>query len=372
MSALANALAGSTDLFVPAFEVWIGTNKIDRSIIRDVLDVSFHDSLDEIGGFSLTLANLDTEDRQFSYSDSHIFDPGRRLDLRMGYLGRGQMNWMVRGVITELTPSFPASGTPTLQVSGRNRLHDLLGRKQSLSEQKDVDLAGRIGRAMSDVRVIADPMTVATDLIIDELIQDNEFDLVFLKRRARQLGYELIISEDEDRTVLRLVNSALRQDEPLHLAYRGARGSGPLIEFQPRFSTTRQPSSLQLNSWNPKDKAAISVHVTRSDVRIKDPEFDRSAIADAVRERTEVVSAEPVQDEAEARRRAKEYLERIVKETMTATGRTIGLPDLRAGTVLKVAGVGKRFDGRWLVTGSDHSIGSGGYTTTFACRREEI
>ena len=55
MSTLSNALAGRTDLFVPAFEVWIGERKLDRQIIRDVMEVSFNDSLDELGGFSLTL-----------------------------------------------------------------------------------------------------------------------------------------------------------------------------------------------------------------------------------------------------------------------------------------------------------------------------
>jgi len=29
------------------------------------------------------------------------------------------------------------------------------------------------------------------------VVQDNEFDLLFLKRRARQLGYELIIAEED-------------------------------------------------------------------------------------------------------------------------------------------------------------------------------
>ena len=62
--------------------------------MRDVLDVSFQDSIDELGGFSLTLANWDAERYGFAYSDDHMFNPGKRLDLRMGYLGRGRMTWI--------------------------------------------------------------------------------------------------------------------------------------------------------------------------------------------------------------------------------------------------------------------------------------
>jgi hypothetical protein len=110
MTILSDALAGSADLFVPAFEVWIGGQKLSRRVVRDVIEVSYHDSLDEFGGFALTLANWDAESYKFAYSDDYLFDAGGKLDLRLGYLGSGRMNWMVRGIITELIPNFPAAG----------------------------------------------------------------------------------------------------------------------------------------------------------------------------------------------------------------------------------------------------------------------
>ena len=372
MNMMASAVDGSSDLFVPSFEVWIGERKLDRQVVRDVLDVSFHDSLDGLGGFSLTLANWDADKYAYAYSDQHLFDPGRKLDLRMGYAGAGRMSWMIRGVITDLTPSFPASGAPTLQVSGRNRLHDLLRQRQSkVYTESNLSLAARIIRDVPDLRLDADAASVAAELTLDAIVQENEFDLVFLKRRARQLGYELIVGEDDDGTVLRLVNTTLRRDDALRLAYRSARGGFPLLEFQPRFSTARQSASLELHGWNARDKRPIKVSVGRAQLGLRDPDFDRGVIAAAVGERTEIVSDEPVQDEAEGMRRATDYLERIVRETMTATGRTAGLTDLRAGTVLEITGVGERFNGRWLTTGTDHIIGSGGYVTGFSCRREE-
>lgn len=55
---------------------------------------------------------------------------------------------------------------------------------------------------------------------------------------------------------------------------------------------------------------------------------------------------------------------------LTATGSTVGLPGLRAGTLLSIGGVGSRSSGRYLVTATTHSIGDSGYTTRFECRRE--
>ncbi len=54
------------------------------------------------------------------------------------------------------------------------------------------------------------------------------------------------------------------------------------------------------------------------------------------------------------------------------SGSTVGLPDLRAGTVVHVDGLGERFSGRYFITSTTHTIGDGGYATQFECRREEL
>ena len=62
----------------------------------------------------------------------------------------------------------------------------------------------------------------------------------------------------------------------------------------------------------------------------------------------------------------------FAKDLVTGTGSVVGLPDLRSGGVLMITGLGKRFSGRYFVTNTTHAIGDSGYTTQFACRREEL
>jgi len=71
----------------------------------------------------------------------------------------------------------------------------------------------------------------------------------------------------------------------------------------------------------------------------------------------------------------------MAKEMVKASGSTVGLPNLRAGSVLEIRGVGEkspsrpprgRFGGRYFVTQTTHTIADGGYTTQFECRREEL
>jgi phage protein D len=60
-----------------------------------------------------------------------------------------------------------------------------------------------------------------------------------------------------------------------------------------------------------------------------------------------------------------------MQSIVEASGSTVGLPDLRAGQVIRIVGVDYRLDGRYFVTQSTHTIDNGGYRTTFRARREQ-
>src|SRR6185295_3565758 len=60
----------------------------------------------------------------FKYTDAgdRRWDPGEKLAIAMGYRDQAGVSQMITGVITSLRPAFPASGGPTLTVSGVNVL----------------------------------------------------------------------------------------------------------------------------------------------------------------------------------------------------------------------------------------------------------
>ena len=67
----------------------------------------------------------------------------------------------------------------------------------------------------------------------------------------------------------------------------------------------------------------------------------------------------------------RERHENIRKLIITGRGSTVGVPDLRAGSVIVIEGVGKRFSGKYFVTSTTHKIDDSGYTTGFTGRREQ-
>ena len=91
----------------------------------------------------------------------------------------------------------------------------------------------------------------------------------------------------------------------------------------------------------------------------------------AIQGHEEVITDRPVRSNNDAKQMARQTLENIAKDMVKGSGSTIGLPYLRAGTVVELRGLGRRFSGHYFVTGTTHTIGDGGYTTQFECRREE-
>ena len=127
------------DFYVPAFEVRLQGQPLDRAVIRDVLSVTYTDSLDKLDSCQFTINNWDASQRRFKYSDSNLFDPGTAIELYIGYYDRGDLTLMLRGQIVALSPDFPAGGQPTLQVRALNSLYRLHFKQETLIFQNKTD-----------------------------------------------------------------------------------------------------------------------------------------------------------------------------------------------------------------------------------------
>jgi phage protein D len=192
--------------------------------------------------------------------------------------------------------------------------------------------------------------------------------------RARRVGYDLFIVEAGRDGAARPSKLFFGRSARVRQRTYELRYGRSLIEFQPELTTANQVAEVTVTGWDARGKQPITATAKRSDLRTRGvgAAGGQEAIEQAFKKRKEIVSDIPVESEHEARRLALETLEDIAKDMVRGSGATVGLPDLRAGTVLRLEGLGRRFSGRYFVTATTHSIGNGGYTTRFECRREEL
>ena len=392
-----SARPGVDGFRIPAFEVRIEGAGLPRDVLRDVIELTYHDSIKEIDGFEMTVNNWDATTGAFKYVGAEttqslrgdtaesrrqrLFEPSNKtVTVTMGYAG--DLRVMLTGSVTTMEPRFPPTGAPTLTVRGLNLLHQLRRKQYShaWTDRRDSDIAKELeamrdgGQRRFPLPIEIDPHAREKEPKIPHVVQRNQYDIDFLFSRARQRGYVVFIQERD-----RLVRGSQRRlyFGPSHGRVPGLRDvtfelawGRSLVEFHPTLTTANQVRSVQVKGWDRRTKQPI-----RETVTIDDPAFDRNRdlrdLLNRCDPREEVVVDEPVFTRAEARQRALAVLENRHHDLVKATGTTVGLPDLRAGKLLRITGIGARFSGTYFVTGTTHTIGSAGYQTRFSARRED-
>jgi uncharacterized protein len=385
MTETKTAVYSHYNFYVPAFEVKIKGQSLDREVIRDVISVTYSDSLDKLDTCQITLNNWDAERREFKYLDQTDytapvnFDPGGQIELYMGYYDRGGLTLMLRGTITGQTPDFPAGGQPTIQISALNNLYRLHFKQEVEVFKNKTDSA--IARAVLDKINDAHPdlnLSLAPhpahliEFPHDYIVLNNEYPIIFLMQQARHNGYALWLDEiktgDRTQSFLHFEPADLRNQAAYELVWGQS-----LIGFKPTLKTKNQVAKITVRGWNPDTKAQISGEATWDDLDFQGlPSTEEmSAVDSALAGSEEIVADEPIYTEDEARQKAKDHLTRLAKDLVSGSGQTVGLPELRAGRPVYIRGLGKRFSGRYMVASTTHTIDGNGYLTSFEARMEE-
>ena len=365
------------DFYIPSFEVVLGDRKQSGGVVRDIMQVVYRDDVEAIDSFELTVNNWDADSRKFKYSDQDTFEPSKTVELRMGYLGSGGsgLSTMIRGTITDLRPAFPSSGQPTLVVGGQNVLNKFRAEQKSANYDglTYTQIAQRVCdrlRQQFPLNFVG-PQTPIAESVQTNIIQNNEYDIMFLTRLARLAGYDLVADEADPLTGVTNIHFGppTAGTKPTYKLQYGR----SLIEFQPTLAFANQVSTVQVRGWDPLKGQAINVTAGQDQLgpdglagKIK------AGSPNPVEDRTEIVNNAPVRDSQAAQEIAVAHLRRINNVTVTATGSVVGLPDLRSGRQIAIEGLGLRFNGTYFITKTTHTLGTSGYSTQFECRLQQL
>jgi uncharacterized protein len=400
--------------YVPRFQVLVNGVGLPEDVIRDVVTLTYHDSIKEIDSFEMTVANWDTETFDYKYIGSraetrkvldnqtsrqsqlfHLFEPcNHEVEIQFGYLGSlinrpggqpgqksSQLRTMMRGNFTTMEPSFTGGGAATLTVRGLNVLHQLR-RKQytnTFIQRKPSEIATDLsnlreeGQKRLPLPVTVNKQAQADEDSLDIVSQKNQYDVDFLFTLARRFGYVVYVVEaDPANNVERSLYfgpSDLTLAGSRDVTFKLERGKS-IVDFKPTLTTANQVKSVTVNGYNRVSGKEFSVVASLDKLKAKKNE-DLYSLLQRCDPREEVVVDRPVFDETEALKIAEGILRDRQKDMVKASVSTVGLPDLVAGKNVLIEGFGARLDGKYFITDSTHSFNDSGYTTQFNCRRED-
>jgi phage protein D len=269
------------------------------------------------------------------------------------------MTTLFRGEITGLEPRFSSDAAPTLTVRGYDRRHRLMSRRKTRAflKVRDSEIAEQIAADWSLTPDVTD-----TRVTLDYVMQHNQSDFAFLGERARRIGYELVV---EDTT----------------LSFRPRKSDGgpvvtlrrdvELLDFEARLTTMGQVEEVSVQGWSPRDKAEVVARSAVGDERqmggsASGPATTRRAFGGTGASTVEL----PVLSRAEADQLARSWFSEMALTYIEGHGLCIGEPKLRAGVLVAIEDVGRRFSGSYYVTSTEHSYRPGtGYRTAVGVRR---
>lgn len=346
------------NFYAPGFRVLVAGADVMKEKLVELTGVTVEEVLDGADRFSFKLS-----DPGAKWLDSGTFDPGGEVEIKMGYLD--QLTTLLVGEIIALRPSFPVSGTTELEVSGYDFSHQFtrVRRERTFKEMKDSQVMASIaGEAKHKLKTEIDP----TELIHPVIVQSRQTDFEFMTMLAERNFFEFAV---RGRTLFfRRPRGA--KDVAAAMDYGRS-----LLSFTPELNMAGQVSEVTVRGWHPQTKEAIigkarkGAEEGREQRRSSCGELVEKIHGATVEER---VLDRPVFSQQEADNLARAILNRLSQGLITGQAECIGMPEIRAGSVVELRGLGKTFSRKYYVDRAAHTFSSSGYTTTFRVKENTI
>jgi phage protein D/phage baseplate assembly protein gpV len=291
---------------------------------------------------------------QLTYSrgqgiDTLPFDIGEQLEVRLGAIGELAPVTLFKGQVLTIEPEFGAGCSVTVRAYDRSHVLHRSRKVRTFQNQTSSDIVEKIAKD-AGLTPRCEPSGEPHDFVQ----QDNETDWDFIWRLAERIGFEIGL----DGTTLRFGPPAPQGTTELEYP-------DTLRSFSPRITAVQQVERVTLLAQDPKTKQAIDVAAAEPAL-LTQIGISREKLVEAFPGAEVHVATEPVKSKGEGQALVQALLDRHARGFVAAEGVAPGNPKIKAGTLVKVSGVGQRFSGTYLVASSTHVLRSGGYETRFA------
>ncbi len=358
------------DLAVKIMGKLLGADRkrIGTDATFDVISVSATDSVEQMGSFTITVREHSPEPAHFAgggklfWLDNPLFEEANEVSIEMGYVNNRTFTFL--GEITGLAASFPESGAPTLTISGSS-LQNRLRRQQvdkPFANVTDSDIARKIAELMH-LTVETDD----TDITYPMVSPNNAHLFEFLKSRAKRIGYEFFVKEKK--LYFRKPGYIKKLTPDLTLEW-----GRNLMSFSFNLSTGKMHAQTLVQgsaTAHGGDKTELVAKTTAGSETVKMGDVSSSELAQSkFKDMTPIlISEHDVANTKDAQTCVKAHRDAKSLDFITANGSCIGNPQLIAGIVIGISGIGKRYSGPYYVVSATHTIDANGYRTTFQAKR---
>lgn len=324
------------------FTILSGGNAIPGTI--QVMSISVSKEVNRIPVATIVIKDGDASEQDFPISNEDVFKPGTELEIAAGY--HMEEETIFKGIIIKHSLKIK-NGTSLLIIECKDETVKMtIGRKSKFFyESKDSDVFEEVIGTYSGLT----PDVEATSHEHEELVQYNSSDWDFVLSRAQANGKLCIV---DDGTV-KIAAPDTGQSEVETVTF-----GATLLDFDAEIDARNQIASSTAYSWNHSDQELLEVEGSDPGVRLNG-DLSSSDLADVIGlEKLELRHGGTLND-AELQDWADAALLYQQLSKVRGRARFQGIPAVKPDTIIKMEGVGNRFNGNVYVTGVHHVIANG-------------
>jgi Rhs element Vgr protein len=316
-----------------------------------IISIEVQKELNKIPFARIVLHDGDTREQKFKASEDSNFEPGKKVDIKVGY-GPGKESSLFKGIIIEQGIKHSAYSGSSLVLKCKDEALKLtVGRKSKVFiKKKDSDVISEI---VSAAGLSADvESTAATH---PKLVQYHSSDWDFILSRADLNGLVSIVEDGK----LNLKKPATSEKSDLIISY-----GKDLIEMDLNLDSTYQYSELKGSFWDPKSQALTSIDGKKPTLN-EQGALDSKKISSVIEPKELVInSGESSKDNIQAM--ADAIYQRGHMSRIRGSLKFYGSASPLLGKTIELFGLGQNFVGDAYVSKVIHKIERGQWLTEIA------
>ncbi|MGZ8543792.1 MAG: type VI secretion system tip protein VgrG [Flavisolibacter sp.] len=298
----------------------------------------------------LSLRDGDAAAKTFEISNSNEFIPGKKIVIKLGQDGDNKQ--VFKGIITKQAIQVKASGNSQLMVECRDETIKMtVGRKSKYFENvKDSQATEELVKAYKGLEAEAEETTITHK----ELVQHHISDWDFLLLRAEACG--LLVSVEDGKV------KTFKPDTKAEPVLQASFGSS-IMEFEAEMDARNQWKQVKAIAWDYTNQKLFSADTEEA----KDIKQLGNLTGTQLAETINLDEFELHHSGHVTEQELKLWTDSVMMRSRLAKirGRVkiTGFAGIKPGDMLKLDGVGDRYNGNAFVTAVKHDIGNGSWET---------
>ena len=315
-----------------------------------VISLAITKEVNRVPMAKIILRDGEASDKTFEISNSNDLIPGKKVLIKIGLDGNNAQAF--KGIITKHAVKVKENGNGELHIECRDEtMRMTLGRKNKyFADIKDSrlfdELIGQYGGLTSDAK--------ETSLTHKELVQHHLSDWDFMLLRAEANGLLVLVNDGD----IKISAPDTTAEPVLQVTY----GSS-ILEFEAEMDARNQWKSVKASSWDYANQELFKADASEATTFTQHGNISSARLSEAGKlEQYEMRHSGHVLEQE-----LQDWVNGIMARSRLAKirGRAkfTGFAGIKPGDMVKVAGVGARFEGKAYVTAVKQEMGNGMWDT---------